>query len=209
MGLFGGKSIGGRQKEDPGLLRHSSGWAKLSAHLRSQEGMRILDIGPTSAGNINYLTSLGHSVYMANLVEEANRTGYMRIDPEGEQRYDVQRFVQEHMDFQGRRFDVVALWDTADYLPEELLQPVVDRLHEVLEPGGQLLAFFRSKATGDEMVFSRYHLTDGEQVRLQRVGGHAVRCTYTNRQVEAIFSKFSAHKFFLAKDSLREVLVSR
>ena len=78
-----------------------------------------------------------------------------------------------------------------------------------MEPGGQLLAFFHSKATGEETVFSRYHLTEGDKVDMQRVGGHGILQTYTNRQVEAIFQRFAGYKFFLAKDALREVIVTR
>ena len=204
MGLFGGKSGAVQQAADAKALRHSSGWAKLSSYLKTQEGLRILDIGPTSAGNINYLTDLGHSVYMANLVEDASRPEFV-LD-EG---YNVDKFVESCLDFQGRTFDVVALWDTADYLPEALLQPTIDRLYGVMPPNGQLLAFFHSKREGDDTVFCRYHLAENDQVRIQRVAGHPMKATYTNRQVEGLFRAFGAYKFFLAKDSLREVLVTR
>lgn len=204
MGLFGGKSGAGQQAGDAKALRHSSGWAKLSSHLKAQEGLRILDIGPTSAGNINYITNLGHSVYMANLVEDASRPGFVL-----EEGYNVDKFVTDCLDFQGRTFDVVAFWDTADYLPEPLLQPTIDRLYEVMAPDGQLLAFFHSKRDGDDTVFSRYHLAENDQVRIQRVAGHPIKTTYTNRQVEGLFAAYGAYRFFLAKDSLREVLVTR
>ena len=204
MGLFFGKSGAGQQAADAKGLRHSSGWAKLSSHLLSQEGLRILDIGPTSAGNINYITNLGHSVYMANLVEDASRPEFALEDG-----YNVEKFLKDCLDFQGRTFDVVAFWDTADYLPQPLLQPTIDRLCEVIQPGGQLLAFFHSKRDGDDTVFSRYHLAEKEQLRIQRVGGHSLKATYTNRQVEGLFAAYAAYKFFLAKDSLREVLVTR
>ena len=48
-----------------------NGKKQLQKHLKSRESLRVLDIGPTSSTNINYVTSLGHSIYMANLVEEA------------------------------------------------------------------------------------------------------------------------------------------
>ena len=104
---------------------------------------------------------------------------------------------------------MVAFWDTADYLPGVLLQPVIDRIHDVMEPGGLLLAFFHTKSTGDETIFSRYHFTQGDQVEMQRVGVHPVLQTYTNRQVETVFRRFTGYKFFLAKDALREVIVTR
>ncbi len=210
MGLFGNRSGGGvTPQESARVSRHSSGWVKLSEHLRTNPELRMLDLGPTSAGNINFITNLGHSIYMANFAEDAAKPEYRIVGADGEAGYDVARFLREHLDFAGRHFDVVALWDTVDYLPVELLQPIVDRLYEVMAPGGQLLAFFHSKPTGEDTVFSRYHLTSGDQVQMQRTGGRPLLQTYTNRQVETMFAKFAAYKFFLAKDALREVIVTR
>ncbi len=211
MGLFGGKT-GGSSTQGQGarVVRHSSGWGKMVTYLKSHESLRILDIGPTSAGNINFVTNLGHSIYMANLVEDSKKLEYQVADEDGgAAAVDVDKFLLQNLDFAGRTFDVVALWDTADYLPAALLQPVIDRIFDVMEPGGQLLAFFHNKMTGDETVFSRYHLTEGDKVDLQRVGGHAIQQTYTNRQVETMFHRFAGYKFFLAKDALREVIVTR
>ena len=118
-------------------------------------------------------------------------------------------FLHDNLDFAGRRFDVVAFWDTADYLPEPLLQPVIDRIHEVMEPHGQLLAIFHAKTTGDDITFSRYHLTGTNQLELQPTGIHPIRQIFTNRQVETLFKRFASFKFFLAKDTLREVMVVR
>lgn len=214
MGLFGGKSSGPDALSGaPRFSRHSSGWSQLQDYLKTRESLRVLDIGPTSAGNINFITNLGHSIYMANLVEDAARPDYQIQPPESDSSakavYDIERYVRENLDFAGRKFDVVTLWDTADYLPEPLLQPVIDRIHEVTEPGAQLLAMFHAKTTAEDVTFSRYHLTTTNQLELQRIGIHPIRKTYTNRQVETLFKNFSSYKFFLAKDTLREVMVVR
>jgi SAM-dependent methyltransferase len=218
MALFGGK-LGGKQGSAGSgagtarISRHSSGWVQMAKHLRSREALRILDIGPTSAGNINFITNLGHSIYMANLVEDAARPEYVVARTEGpdagKNTYDIARFLKENLDFAGRVFDVVTLWDTADYLPEPLVRPVVDRLYDVLEPGGQLLAFFHAKMEGSENSFSRYHLTPTDQLEMQRIGTHPILHTYTTRQIETLFQRYASHRFFLAKDTLREVIVVR
>ncbi len=218
MGLFGGRSGGGGQQRDSGRTkRHSTGWAHLHKFLQSQESLRILDVGPTSAGNINFVTHLGHSIYMANLVDEAAKPEWLlpaAPDTSANEKdsgpvYDIAGFLKQNLDFSGRHFDVVALWDTIDYLAKPFVSPVVDRLSEVMEPGGQLLAFFHSKTTSEDTVFSRYHLTETDEVDLQRIGGHRRRESYSNRQVEQLFQHFSAQRFFLAKDALREVIVTR
>jgi len=214
MALFGAKAGSAGANAGAGRVpRHSSGWAMLQKHLRAAEGLRILDIGPTSAGNINFITNLGHSVYMANLVEDAARPEYLVTAADGpnagKQVFDTARYLGENLDFAGRNFDVVTLWDTADYLPDAIVEPLLERIHEVMAPGGQLLAFFHSKATGDDTAFSRYHLTATEQLEMQRIGSHPILHTYTARQIETLFKRFASHKFFLAKDTLREVLIIR
>jgi len=214
MALFGGRT--GNSGASAGAVRisrHSSGWSQLQKHLRAQESLRILDIGPTSAGNINFITNLGHSIYMANLVEDASRPEYQKVETTGpdagKTTYDVERFLTENLDFAGRNFDVVTLWDTADYLPGPLVEPVINRIYDVMAPGGQVLAIFHAKLTGDDTGFSRYHLTSTDQLELQPISSHPILHTYTTRQVETLFKRFASNKFFLAKDSLREVIVVR
>jgi SAM-dependent methyltransferase len=205
-----GDSSGARSENATRVPRHSSGWKELLQHLRSPESLRILDIGPTSSTNINYITGLGHSVYMANLVEEVAKPEWMKSPQPGEPPvFDVEGFLAANMGFDGRVFDVVILWDTADYLPEALLPSVINRIYNVLQPGGRVLAFFHSKPTGPDTEFCRYHLTDSDIVEMQRAGNFPLLHVYNNRQIENLFGEFSNYRFFLAKDNLREVIVTR
>ena len=189
--------------------RYSSGWSHMHTFLKSQEGLRILDIGPTSSTNINYLTGLGHSIYMANLVEEACRPEWYTQEPGSDPVFDIAGFLAQNLTFSGRKFDVVTLWDAADYLPAVALPAIMQRLHEVTVPGGQILAFFHSAVAGPMTEFSRYHLTDSDQVELQRFATYPILQAFTTRQIETLFKDFSSYRFFLAKDALREVIVTR
>ncbi len=204
MRLFGGSEArNAAAKVNARVPRVSSGWAALLKSLRESEGLRILDIGPTSSSNINFLTSLGHSVYMANLVSELTNPEWRTEPDEG---FPVNRFLEENLNFSGRRFDTVLFWDTGDYLPQTLREAVVGRLHEVIEPGGQLLGFFHIKAEGE---LHRYHLRDDGQVDVQYVSDLNTGEILNNRQIEKLFTNYGGHRFFLAKDNLREVLVKR
>src|SRR5271165_5511487 len=101
----------------PKLLRHSGGWGALRKRLTGEEGLRVLDIGSTSPANINYLTSLGHSVYMADLVEDAFTGEWLKgTDEDGKQVWDVEGFTRQNLQFSGRSFDMVLLWTALDYL---------------------------------------------------------------------------------------------
>lgn len=192
------------------VARYSSGWVQMRKFLEGRPSLRVLDLGPTSPGNINYLTGLGHSVYMANLVEEAAQPEW--VIPAGgdaEESFDVDRFIAEQMDFSGRRFDIVFFWDTADYLPPALTARVFERIHEVMEPEGVLMAFFHARETGPDTAFQRYHLTPTDSVDLQLSTPHPIQQVFQNRAIERLFASFSGFRFFLAKDNIREVLVFR
>lgn len=192
------------------VSRHSSGWIQMRKTLEIRQGLRVLDIGPTSPANINYLTGMGHSVYMANLVEEAAQPGWMVTrDGESEPSFDVERFMAEQMDFSGRKFDIVFFWDTADYLPPALTARVFDRMHEIMAEEGTLLALFHARTTGPDTAFQRYHLTAGDTLEMQPAGDYAVQQVFQNRAIEKLLSAFSGFRFFLAKDNLREVVVFR
>src|ERR1700722_17299434 len=104
--LFGGSdSASTRGADAPRVPRHSSGWKDLMKYLRTQESLRILDIGPTSSTNINYITSLGHSIYMANVVEEASKPEWLIPGEPGEQpKFNVEGFLESTLNFSGRKF---------------------------------------------------------------------------------------------------------
>lgn len=214
--FFGGKDRGGAAAaSNERVPRHSSGWGQLLERLRTEDSLRVLDIGATSSTNINFITALGHSIYLANLVEEAAKREWLVAQAEGEPAtFDVERYLASHLNFSGRGFDVVLFWDTADYLPEELIGPVLARIHEVMAPGGEMLAMFHSQPNASapaapKPAFCRYHLTDANKVDVQRAGEYPLLNTYTNRQIEKLLEAFNGFHFFLGKDNVREVVVTR
>lgn len=194
----------------PRVPRYSSSWSTLLKHLKSESGLRILDIGPTSPTNINFLTTLGHGVYMADIVNESLRDDWMTASDDGsEAQFDVEGFLDQNLDFAGREFDVILLWTTLDYIPEPLVAPVIQRFRSSMRPGGRILALFHTRSTGDQTNFCRYHITDGESIEMQETTAYPVKRVYTNRTIEKIFESYANMKFFLAKDNLYEVLITR
>ena len=206
MRLFGGSDArnAAAARAAARVPRVSSGWSAVLKSLQEGEGQRILDFGPTSPTNINFLTGLGHSIYMADLAGEAADPRW--AVPDAETPFAVDAFLAENLQFSGREFDTVLFWDTGDYLRPELLAAVVGRLHEVIVPGGHLLAFFHIKP---ETGLHRYHLRDDGQVDVQYTSDRESGVPMNNRQIEKLFAAYSGYRFFLAKDNLREVLVTR
>jgi len=195
----------------PRIPRHSSGWEAMLKHMQSESNLRVLDIGPTSPQNINFLTELGHSVYMADLVHES-LTGPWELPPESEGSapgFDVPGFFEQNLNFGGREFDIILLWTTLDYIPSPLVEPLIEHLKNNVHPGGRILANFHSKAKGLDTAFCRYHVTSSATVEMQESESHPILRVYTNRTIEKLFSDFSNYRFFLAKDNLYEVIITR
>jgi SAM-dependent methyltransferase len=193
------------------LPRHSRGWIEVRTYLEKTPSLRVLDFGTTSPSNINYLTSRGHSVYMANIVQDANKPEWIKpaLDSQSQPTFDIEGFIAANLDFSGRDFDVILLWDTSNYLPAELVPALFERLRNVLRPDGRLLAFFHSRLEGPETAFARYQLGDADELIALDAGSFPVRKTFQNRQLEKFFEGYSSTRFFLGKDNVREVIAVR
>jgi hypothetical protein len=194
----------------PRVPRHSGAWSVLRKRLQAGPGLRVIDTGYTSPANINYLTSLGQSVFLADLVYDVWTGDWRRgEDEDGNQIWDVDGFFEQSLNFAGRTFDVVLLWTTLDYLPEAVLAPLVARLYQAMNPGGQVMAFFHTRTQGDDIMRFRYHLTPGDDVDMQMTQQFPIQRAFTNRSIERLFTGWSGHRQFLAKDSVSEVIITR
>lgn len=194
----------------PRVPRHSGAWSVLRKRLETEPGLRILDIGYTSPMNINYLTGLGHSLFMSDLVHEACDGQWQDgQDEDGNPIWDTQAFLTQTLDFSGRLFDIVLLWTALDYLPEAFVQPVVSHLYSSMNPGGQVLALFHTRTHGEETVNCRFHVSTGNEIQVQLSEPFPIQRSFTNRSIERLFAGWSGHKQFLAKDSISEVIMTR
>jgi hypothetical protein len=200
----------GQDLAGPRMPRHSGGWAELRKRLQTESGLRVLDTGSTSPSNINYLTSLGQSVFLADVVHDACTGNWQTgTDEDGNPVWNIDGFLEQALKFSGRMFDVVLLWTTLDYLPEALVAPVVDRLYEATNPGGQVLAFFHTRTQGEETVHCRFHITPGDDVEMQSTEQFPLQRAFTNRSIKQLFAAWSDYRQFLAKDSVSELLITR
>jgi hypothetical protein len=212
---FEKKQDGGSTAPAPGVSgprvpRHSGGWAALRKRLEAEPGLCIIDTGYTSPANINYLTGLGHSVFLADLVDDAcNGNWQSGTDEDGEPIWNVEGFLEQSLNFSGRMFDVALLWTALDYLPGPLVAPVVTHLFSSMNRGGQVLAFFHTRTHGEETAHCRFHVTSRDDVEMQLAYPFPIQRAFTNRSIERLFAGWSGHRQFLAKDSVSEVIMTR
>ena len=200
-----GNVVGG-----PRIPRHSGGWAALRKRLKAEPGLRIIDSGATSPTNINYLTSLGHSVFLTDLVTEACTGAWQTgTDADDKPIYNVEGYLKQTLDFAGKMYDIVLLWTSLDYIPEPFVPAIVSHLHASLNPGGQVLALFHTRKNPEESAYCRFHLTDGDNIEMQPAQNFPIQRVFTNRSIQDLFNQWSGFRQFLAKDSISEVLITR
>ncbi len=195
--------------------RRSSGLNEFLRGFAGQEGLCVLDLGSTSAPNISWLTNLGHKLYTEDVLTAAWDPALKTTGEDGSPSVNLTRFLAENLTFRGQIFDAVLCWDVADYLPEVLVKPVVERLCASMKPGGMLLGFFHTRDAGPDAPYYRYHIAANDTLNLQPAtgpgGGPQFRLqrVFNNRHIENLFREFGSLKFFLSRDNVREVLVVR
>ena len=190
------------------LLRPSKGLREFCGAIRSPEGQQILDLGAASQANINFLTGLGHRLCTEDLhrcLELFTSRSLVTADPDTE----VERFFRENLQYENAQFDGVLCWDLFDFLPDALVKPLVERLYELVKPGGHLLTFFHSGQPGQLIPVCQYRISSQDQLQVSERAQGKLRRAINNRGIENLFQDYASLKFFLTKDSLREVVIVR
>lgn len=190
-------------------LRRSTGLQEFAKYIHSAEALTVLDLGPTSASNIMQITSLGHKIYNEDLLSASTDSNFLRRGEDGSAMIDVERFFAENLIFRGAQFDAVMGWDIADYLPESLVKPIIDRIAAIMKPGGMLLGFFHTRDAGPDAPYCRYHIAGADALEMQPLSRFRLQRVFNNRNIENLFHDFRSLKFFLSRDYIREVLAIR
>ena len=212
----------GREESRQAVARRSNGLSELTRSFRGEEGLRVLDLGPTSPTNIAFFTGLGHRSYQEDVLRAACDPGLVVPGEDSRPVMDVARFVGDNLTYEKEFFDAVLCWDIPDYLDAELVKPVVERIHRIRQAERFAAAFFHTRDAGPDAPYHRYHIGGLDTLELQRIAapqpgqGQAGRYRYfplqrvfNNRHIENLFHDFASIKFFLGRDNIREVLVVR
>jgi SAM-dependent methyltransferase len=183
----------------------------LQADLNSagEEKLAILDLGSTSPANIAFFTELGLRVSTEDVLRASADPDYLAVQEDGSPQFSAEKFLAENLTYTESQFDAVLCWDIADYLPETLVKPLVERIYSVLKPHGTLLAFFHDKDPGPGSPLYRYHIAQPDTLEMEPRATFKLQRVFNNRHVETLFASFASRKFFLGRDNLREVIVVR
>ncbi|MCW5976946.1 MAG: class I SAM-dependent methyltransferase [Bryobacteraceae bacterium] len=195
--------------QDPQVKR-SLGLAHFVSSIADNSGLSILDLGEISQPNVTFITTLGHRLYSEDLLRTLDShmlDGDLAGGPAQPDR--IEGFLHECLGFPASSLDGALVWDTLQYVSRPLLLAIVERLHEVLKPGACLLTLFHASERPQELPLFSYRIASPETLHLVSRGTRQSIQFFNNRGIEKLFERFSSVKFFLTRDNIREVIVSR
>jgi hypothetical protein len=192
------------------ITRHSPGLDHFFTAL-SDAPTSVLDLAGASQANIEFITGLGHRIYSDDITRalelafgEGSDGFVNQSDPAR-----VEQFMSTTLDFQVNALGGALLWDTLQFLAPPLLQETLDQLFHIVEPGASLLAYFHADERATTVPVFSYRIVDRKTVQITQRNKRRHAQYFNNRALEKIFSRFNSVKFFLSRDNLREVIVSR
>jgi hypothetical protein len=188
--------------------RRSNGLRHFFDAIPKSRGIELLDLGGANEANVNFLAGLGGKIHFVDLLGS-----YDRFQPQpGENVSPIdlaRQFVDQHLNYARNQFDAILGWDTLEFLDIDVLHLTAPRLNEILRPGGGLLTLFHTQGRGTTVPVYRYRIETLDTLSLEPRSTRVLPNTFNNRSLERLFADYSSVKFFLTRDSLREVIVSR
>jgi hypothetical protein len=195
-------------KAAPPVTRQSRGLEQFFFDIRDVVGYSILDCAGANQENFDFLINLGHKVYSQDLVRNLDDAFGLNL-AEQTNPGRIEYFLRQNFDYESAMLDGVLLWDSLQFMSPALLNATVERLYEVMRPKSYLLAFFTATERVLEVPSYSFRIIDNKTIVLSERGARPAAQVFNNRNLEKLFGKFESVKFFLTRESLREVIVRR
>lgn len=182
-------------------------------HLNGLGRGSLLDLGPVWQSTVTFFIERGFKVSTEDVLagwkqfslEETERQRGLPAEEVRKTRAELADiFLESSLQFAPGSFDAVLAWDILDYLEDDVMQRVAERLRTVVREGGVILAMFHSKRP---QQFQRYRIMD--EKTLEMVPSSSIfpmARVFQNREISDLFSRFHTSKTYLGRDQLREGL---
>lgn len=196
-------------------VRVSNGLKEFLWLLSDVDQPRVLDLGNVSQATLNYFIQKGYRISTEDILRSwkgfiaAEEDSLRRMAPgEGSERVSqaslAEKFLSESVHYGEESFNGILVWDLLDYMDSEMMPRLMDRLFEILRPGGVVLAMFHSRTPER---YHRYRVLENNSVEMVPAPTISVHARiFQNREILDLFGKFRTSKTFVARDQLREAL---
>jgi hypothetical protein len=198
-------------------VRTSNGLKEFLWLMSDVSHARVLDLGPVWQATVNFFLEKGYRISTEDLLGTwkefvSTEEERLRETPINEDGYSARlsasaladKFLETALQYQGDSFHGVLGWDLFDYFDAAVSTRIMDRLFDILHPGGAVLALFHSRPPER---FHRYRIIDAQTVELLPASTLAVHArVFQNREILDLFQKFRSSKTFVGRDQVREGL---
>jgi hypothetical protein len=176
---------------------------------------RILDLGAVSQATLTFFIEKGYRVSTEDMLHEwkdflTTEEERLRMAPASEEveRRSLpalaEKFIDSALNYPENSVHGVLIWDLLDYFDPAVVPALMNRLYNMLHPGGTVLALFHSRPAER---FHRYRIMDGQTIELLLAPTLAVHAhVFQNREILDLFGKFRSSKTFVGRDQVREAL---
>lgn len=179
---------------------------RLLQHLSAHPQACLLDIGPLSGPNIQWLIQRGCKTYVEDCFQTLNGIG--TASEEGKPLPWIFKIEEAARQFPDR-FDAILIWDFLDYLKVEQAREAVCKMAPLLKPKGLIFALFNFNPAAPSRPF-RYRIVSEAQLEYRPApGARSQRGIHQNRDIEEIFTGFEIINSCLLKHQMREVLTGK
>ena len=161
---------------------------------------QILDVGSICGDNITFFAQRVKRLYLCDMFFHLSR------DPRG---ILPPNQIWKHLDYPPRSFDGILLWNLVDYLNDWQVGRIAALCHDMLKPGGMLLASLAGKSFAGTVACSfvvkdRFRLGINPKPEI----GLSLHIR-SNREVLKLLSLFTLEKSFLYQNGVREYLLRK
>jgi len=194
----------------PPVGRRSYALESLSHRLQELDGLQILDMGGINQANLDYVTGMGHRLYAEDLLRAYD--SFFTLEEIQARQFSgerVEAFLDETFDFADQTTDGALMWDTLQFLPLSLSQPVLDRIHRILSPDALVMALFHPESTDPAASPYQCRIQDTRHLLVTPRTVRRVIEPFSARSIERLFQRFRTVKFFLTRENLQEVIARR
>jgi len=191
------------------VTRQSRALDQFFTYIDDQVGLSILDLAGATQENVSFVTDLGHKLYTQDFLRSLDDTFGADEIQEQAAGNRIDYFLEQNLDFPENTFDGVLIWDVMQYLSPALLSATIQRLHTIVRPRSYLLAFFNADDKSTHSPKTTFRIQNKSTIELVQRGQRKQAQMFNNRSLEKLFGQFESVKFFLTRESLREVIVKR
>jgi hypothetical protein len=179
--------------------------------------VRVLDLGPVWQATVNFFLEQGFRISTEDLLGTwkefvSSEEERMRSAPANEDGFVermssaalANKFLENALKYPEESVHGVLAWDLLDYFDPAVGSRIMDRIFNILHPGGAVLALFHSRAPER---FHRYRIVDKQTFELVDAPTLVVHTrVFANREIMELFEKFRSSKTFVGRDQVREAL---